>query len=83
MFKFLALLFLYVNAFAAFGGAASCDGIYDLQSGVYSVDCAALYVSMTQTDYSFLMGFSGLLFGVVFMFSMVFVILNTGRSWRV
>ncbi len=59
-----------------------CNGIYD-SNETYNIDCASQYVGVTQQDYSFLMGISGVLFGSIMTVMIVWAVLNTGKSWRI
>ena len=79
MFK----IFFALQSLSLFLFGAQCDGIYLENTTTYNAECAALYVDMSQTDYSLAMAMTAILFGAIFTFTMIFAVLNVGKSWRI
>ena len=63
--------------------ALECSDFYDISTGAYNSECAALYLNMINSDYNFVMAILGGLTGLVFVASIVYLILNIGKTWRV
>lgn len=60
----------------------SCDGYIDLNTTVYSSECASQMLNITHNDYNFTMALLGGLVGFVFLSSVIYILFNIGKSYR-
>lgn len=61
----------------------NCDGYIDTNTSSYCSECASQMLNMQLQDYNFIMALLGGLVGLIFLSSVIYIILNVGKSYRV
>ncbi|PCI27262.1 MAG: hypothetical protein COB67_08900 [SAR324 cluster bacterium] len=76
MFKYLIICITLITS-----SFASCDStsVYIVETGIYSQECAAQFLNMTQLDYTNQMALAGSLVGFTFLLVTLILVQLTGR----
>lgn len=61
----------------------NCNGYIDTNTSVYSSECASQMLNMQLQDYNFIMALLGGLMGLILLSSIIYIILNVGKSYKV
>lgn len=78
--RYIVFLFLILVSSSY---ALSCTEHINNATNLYDYRCAARFIHVKSKDYEFTMSFLGGFTGLIFMSSIIYLILNIGKSYKV
>jgi hypothetical protein len=74
---------LLISLIISFSYGITCNEYIDVNTGEYDYRCGAQMLGMRNKDYAWTMSLLGGFTGLAFLASIIFIILNIGKSYKV